>query len=398
MNTVYNIYLSTYIEGEIMSTKLKVMTIFGTRPEAIKMAPLVLELEKYPDLIESIVTVTAQHRQMLDQVLEIFKITPDHDLNIMKDRQTLTEITTRALEGLDTVMKEVKPDLVLVHGDTTTTFVASLAAFYNQIAVGHVEAGLRTFNKYSPFPEEMNRQITGIIADLHFSPTQQSAGNLLRENKKEETIYVTGNTAIDALKTTVTDTYEHEVLKKIGNDRLILLTAHRRENLGEPMRNMFRAIKRLVNEHDDVQVVYPVHLNPAVREVAEEILGNDARIHLIEPLGVLDFHNFASRAYIILTDSGGVQEEAPSLGVPVLVLRDTTERPEGIEAGTLKLAGVDEETIYKLAYELLNNPAEYEKMSKASNPYGDGQASHRIVQAILFHFGKIKTRPEPFNV
>ncbi|MFS0879511.1 non-hydrolyzing UDP-N-acetylglucosamine 2-epimerase [Metabacillus niabensis] len=380
-----------------MDRKIKVMTIFGTRPEAIKMAPLVLELEKFPNEIESIVTVTAQHRQMLDQVLELFNVTPDYDLNIMKDRQTLTGVTTRALEGLDNVMKEVKPDLVLVHGDTTTTFVASLAAFYNQIAVGHVEAGLRTWNKYSPFPEEVNRQITGVIADLHFSPTDKSEANLLQENKKADTIYVTGNTAIDALKTTVKDTYTHDVIEKLGSDRMILLTAHRRENLGEPMRNMFRAIKRLVTEHDDVQVVYPVHLNPAVREVADEILGNDPKIHLIEPLGVYDFHNFASRAHIILTDSGGVQEEAPSLGVPVLVLRDTTERPEGIEAGTLKLAGTDEETIYKLAYELLNNKEEYEKMSKASNPYGDGQASNRIVQAILHYFGKSEAKPERFQ-
>ena len=380
-----------------LTKRIRVMTIFGTRPEAIKMAPLVLELEKYPEEIESIVTVTAQHRQMLDQVLEIFNITPDHDLNIMKDRQTLIDVTTRALEGLDKTMKEVKPDIVLVHGDTTTTFVASLAAFYNQIAVGHVEAGLRTHNKYSPYPEEINRQITGVIADLHFAPTKQSAQNLLNENKKEDMIFITGNTAIDALKTTVTDTYQHEVLQKLGNDRLILLTAHRRENLGDPMRNMFRAIKRLVNEHDDVQVVYPVHLNPAVREVADEILGDDKRIHLIEPLGVLDFHNFASRAHIILTDSGGVQEEAPSLGVPVLVLRDTTERPEGIEAGTLKLAGTDEETIYNLAYELLNNPAEFERMSKASNPYGDGEASYRIVQSILHYFGKKENKPEPFQ-
>jgi UDP-N-acetylglucosamine 2-epimerase (non-hydrolysing) len=377
--------------------RIKVMTIFGTRPEAIKMAPLVLELEKYPDEIDSIVTVTAQHRQMLDQVLELFEVTPDHDLNIMKDRQTLTGVTVKALEGLDEVMKEVKPDLVLVHGDTTTTFVASLAAFYNQIAVGHVEAGLRTWNKYSPFPEEVNRQITGTIADLHFSPTTASEKNLLQENKRGETIYVTGNTAIDALKTTVKDTYTHEVLEKIGTDRMILLTAHRRENLGDPMRNMFRAIKRLITEHDDVQVVYPVHLNPAVREVADEILGNDPKIHLIEPLGVYDFHNFASRAHIILTDSGGVQEEAPSLGVPVLVLRDTTERPEGIEAGTLKLAGTDEETIYNLAYELLNNQETYDAMSKASNPYGDGEASRRIVEAILHHFGKRNEKPVPFQ-
>ncbi|MEK3807011.1 MULTISPECIES: non-hydrolyzing UDP-N-acetylglucosamine 2-epimerase [Metabacillus] len=381
-----------------MDRKLKVMTIFGTRPEAIKMAPLVLELEKYPDEIDSIVTVTAQHRQMLDQVLELFEVKPDHDLNIMKDRQTLTGVTTKALEGLDEVMKEVKPDLVLVHGDTTTTFVASLAAFYNQIAVGHVEAGLRTWNKYSPFPEEVNRQITGVIADLHFAPTNKAEQNLLQENKKGETIYITGNTAIDALKTTVKEEYTHEVLEKVGSDRMILLTAHRRENLGQPMRNMFRAIKRLITEHEDVQVVYPVHLNPAVREVADEVLGNDPRIHLIEPLGVYDFHNFAAKAHIILTDSGGVQEEAPSLGVPVLVLRDTTERPEGIEAGTLKLAGTEEETIYQLAYELLNDKERYEAMSKASNPYGDGEASRRIVEAILHHFEKRSDKPVPFEV
>ncbi|GAJ39315.1 non-hydrolyzing UDP-N-acetylglucosamine 2-epimerase [Saccharococcus caldoxylosilyticus] len=381
-----------------MADKIKVMTIFGTRPEAIKMAPLVLELKKHSELIEPIVTVTAQHRQMLDQVLEIFHIKPDYDLNIMKDRQTLTDITVRALEGLDDVMKKVKPDLVLVHGDTTTTFVASLAAFYNQIAVGHVEAGLRTWNKYSPFPEEMNRQLTGVIADLHFAPTKKAHENLIRENKKPDSIFITGNTAIDALKTTVTEDYQHDILTKIGNDRMILLTAHRRENLGESMRNMFRAIKRIVQEHEDVQVVYPVHLNPAVREVADEILGHDPRIHLIEPLDVFDFHNLAARAFLILTDSGGVQEEAPSLGVPVLVLRDTTERPEGIEAGTLKLAGTNEETIYRMARELLNNRNEYEKMAKASNPYGDGQASKRIVQAILYYFGKAESAPAPFTI
>jgi UDP-N-acetylglucosamine 2-epimerase (non-hydrolysing) len=390
--------LTFCIVGESMADKIKVMTIFGTRPEAIKMAPLVLELKKHSELIEPIVTVTAQHRQMLDQVLEIFNIKPDYDLNIMKDRQTLTEITVRALEGLDDVMKKVKPDLVLVHGDTTTTFVASLAAFYNQIAVGHVEAGLRTWNKYSPFPEEMNRQLTGVIADLHFAPTKKAYENLIGENKKPDSIFITGNTAIDALKTTVTENYKHDILTKIGNDRMILLTAHRRENLGESMRNMFRAIKRIVQEHEDVQVVYPVHLNPAVREVADEILGNDPRIHLIEPLDVFDFHNLAARAFLILTDSGGVQEEAPSLGVPVLVLRDTTERPEGIEAGTLKLAGTDEETIYSMARELLNDRNEYEKMAKASNPYGDGQASKRIVQAILYYFGKATKPPEAFSI
>ncbi len=380
-----------------MKQPIKVMTIFGTRPEAIKMAPLVLELKKRPEEFEAIVTVTAQHREMLDQVLSIFDIQPDYDLNIMKDRQTLMDVTTRGLQGLDDVMKKVKPDMVLVHGDTTTTFIAGLAAFYNQIQVGHVEAGLRTWNKYSPYPEEMNRQLTGVLADLHFAPTDKSAANLQAENKKEERIFVTGNTAIDALKTTVKETYEHEVLTKLGDDRLILLTAHRRENLGEPMKNMFRAVKRIVDEHEDVQVVYPVHLNPVVRETANDILGNDPRIHLIEPLDVIDFHNFAERAHIILTDSGGVQEEAPSLGVPVLVLRDTTERPEGIEAGTLKLAGTEEETIYTLAKELLIDEDVYKQMSQASNPYGDGLASKRICDAISYYFNRRENRPEAFN-
>jgi UDP-N-acetylglucosamine 2-epimerase (non-hydrolysing) len=368
--------------------KHKVMTIFGTRPEAIKMAPLVLELQKHSEEIESIVTVTAQHRQMLDQVLETFKIKPDFDLNIMKDRQTLVDVATNALKGLDQVMKEAQPDIVLVHGDTATTFVGSLAAFYNQIAIGHVEAGLRTGQKYSPYPEEMNRQLTGVMADLHFAPTEQSKENLLRENKLEEAIFVTGNTAIDALKTTVSETYTHPVLEQMGEDRIILLTAHRRENLGEPMRNMFRAIVRLLEEHEDVQVIYPVHMNPAVREVANEILGDNKRVHLIEPLEVFDFHNFAARSFMILTDSGGVQEEAPSLGKPVLVLRDTTERPEGIAAGTLKLAGTDEETIYTLAKELLTDEVAYNQMAKASNPYGDGHASERIVEALLQFLNK----------
>ena len=362
------------------------MTIFGTRPEAIKMAPLVLELQKHPETIEPIVTVTAQHREMLDQVLNAFQIVPDFDLNIMKDRQTLSDITVRGLQGLDDVMKKAQPDIVLVHGDTTTTFVASLAAFYNRIAVGHVEAGLRTHNKNSPYPEEINRQLTGVLADLHFTPTEKSAQNLRAENKKVETIYITGNTAIDALKTTVKETYSHPILEKIGSDRMILLTAHRRENLGQPMRNMFRAIKRLIQEHDDIQVVYPVHMNPAVREVADEVLGRDSRIHLIEPLEVLDFHNFAARSFIILTDSGGIQEEAPSLGKPVIVLRDTTERPEGIDAGTLKLAGTNEETIYAMAKQLLTDPKAYEAMSQASNPYGDGKASRRIVGILQEYF------------
>lgn len=370
-----------------MSKKWKVMTIFGTRPEAIKMAPLVLELNKHEE-IESIVTVTAQHREMLDQVLETFDITPDYDLNIMKDRQTLIDVATRGLEGLDAIMKEAKPDIVLVHGDTATTFIGSLAAFYNKIAVGHVEAGLRTWDKYSPYPEEMNRQLTGVIADLHFSPTEKSAQNLLNEDKDKEAIYITGNTAIDALHTTVRDEYTHPVLESLGDDKLILLTAHRRENLGEPMRNMFNAINRLLTKHEDIQVVYPVHMNPVVRELANEILGNHPRVQLIEPLEVVDFHNFAAASHIILTDSGGIQEEAPSLGKPVIVLRDTTERPEGIEAGTLKLAGTDEETIFSLTDELLTDEVAYEKMAQASNPYGDGKASERIVHALKEYLAK----------
>ena len=366
--------------------RLKVMTVLGTRPEAIKMAPLVLELQKNSEKIESIVVVTAQHRQMLDQVLEIFNIVPDYDLNIMKDRQTLIELTQRVLQGLTKVMQEVQPDIVLVHGDTTTTFVASLTAFYNKIAIGHVEAGLRTGDKYSPYPEEMNRQLTGVMADFHFSPTKKSAQNLINENKSDVKIFVTGNTAIDALRTTVRKDYTHPILNIIGEDRLILLTAHRRENLGEPMRNIFSAIKRLIDKYEDIQVVYPVHMNPVVRELASEILGNNSRIHLIEPLGVIDFHNVAAKSYLILTDSGGIQEEAPSLGVPVLVLRDTTERPEGVEAGTLKLAGTDEETIFNLANELLLNKDEHLKMSIASNPYGDGKASRRIVETLIEQF------------
>ncbi|WP_010287056.1 non-hydrolyzing UDP-N-acetylglucosamine 2-epimerase [Kurthia massiliensis] len=362
--------------------KLKVMTVFGTRPEAIKMAPLVLELQKRND-IETIVTVTAQHRQMLDQVLETFKITPDYDLNIMKARQTLIDVTTRGLEGLDAVMKEARPDIVLVHGDTSTTFVASLAAFYNKIPVGHVEAGLRTGNKFSPYPEEMNRQLTGVMADIHFAPTEQAKQNLLLENKRGESIVVTGNTAIDALKTTIDDAYTHPVLAALKGKRMILLTAHRRENLGEPMRHIFGAIKRLLHDHEDVEVVYPIHLNPAVREIAQDVLGDEGRVHLIEPLDVFDFHNFAAQSYMIMTDSGGVQEEAPSLGKPVLVLRDTTERPEGIQAGTLKLAGTEEQKIYHLASELLNDKVAYEKMAHASNPYGDGHASERIVEALI---------------
>lgn len=369
-----------------MGKRIKVLSVFGTRPEAIKMAPLVKELERREEQFESIVTVTAQHREMLDQVLQIFKITPDYDLNIMKAKQTLAEITTAALNGLDTVMKEVKPDIVLVHGDTSTTFAASLAAYYNQVAVGHVEAGLRTWDKYSPFPEELNRQLTGVIADLHFAPTEKARQNLLNENKCEDTIFVTGNTAIDALQTTVDENYSHPLIEKVKEKRIILVTAHRRENLGKNLEQMFRAIKKLVHEHEDIHVIYPVHLNPIVKQTSEEILGNDERVSLIEPLSVTDFHNFMDKSYIILTDSGGIQEEAPSLGKPVLVMRDTTERPEGIEAGTLKLAGTEEETIFQLANELLTNEELYLEMAKATNPYGDGKASSRIADCMVKYF------------
>src|SRR5690625_3477385 len=369
--------------------RIKVMAIFGTRPEAIKMAPLVLELKKRTEVFEPIVTVTAQHREMLDQVLDTFGITPDYDLNIMKEKQTLAQITTRALEGLDEVMKETNPDIVLVHGDTSTTFVASLAAYYNQIAIGHVEAGLRTGDKYSPYPEEMNRQLTGVMADLHFSPTEKAKQNLLKENKQADRIFVTGNTAIDALRTTVDSEYTSPIIDEIGSKRLVLMTAHRRENLGFNMKQMFRAIKRLVETHDDIQVVYPVHLNPVVKETAEAILGQTERVRLIDPLSVVDFHNFAAKSYLIFTDSGGVQEEAPSLGVPVLVLRDTTERPEGLEAGTLKLAGTDENTIFKLANELLSDKVFIDKFSIPSNPIGKGEASARIAKKIKNYFEKI---------
>lgn len=368
--------------------KIKVMTVFGTRPEAIKMAPLVKELKSRKE-IECIVCVTAQHRQMLDQVLNVFDITPQYDLDIMKQGQTLSDITSRVLKGLEEVILKEKPNIVLVHGDTTTTFAGALASYYCQTDIGHVEAGLRTWNKYSPYPEEMNRQMVGVLADMHFAPTEKSKNTLLSEGKKAENIYVTGNTAIDALATTVNTDYNNEIFDWVRNDRLILLTAHRRENLGEPMRHMFKAIKRIVDEFSDVKVIYPVHLNPKVKEIADEVLGNDDRIKLITPLEVIDFHNFLNKSYIILTDSGGIQEEAPSLGKPVLVLRDTTERPEGIDAGTLKLAGTNEETIYSLTKELLTNKELYEKMSRASNPYGDGHASKRIVDAIIQRYNKI---------
>lgn len=357
------------------------MLVFGTRPEAIKMCPLVNEL-KTRDNIETIVCVTGQHRQMLDQVLEAFHVVPDYDLSIMKDKQTLFDITTNILNRIKAVLDEVKPDVVLVHGDTSTTFVTALACFYLQIPVGHVEAGLRTYNIYSPYPEEFNRQAVSIISQYNFAPTELSKQNLLKEGKKPETIYVTGNTAIDALKTTVREDYSHPELDWAKGSHLILITAHRRENLGQPMQNMFRAIRRVMDEHPNVKAIYPIHMNPAVRQTANEILGGDDRIHIIEPLDVLDFHNFMARSYMILTDSGGIQEEAPSLGKPVLVMRDTTERPEGIAAGTLKLVGTDEEVIYQNFKRLLEDPEEYEKMSTASNPYGDGFACKRIADII----------------
>lgn len=359
----------------------KVMLVFGTRPEAIKMCPLVNELKTRKSL-ETIVCVTGQHRQMLDQVLEAFQVEPDYDLSIMKDRQTLFDVTTNILNKIKGVLEKEKPDVVLVHGDTSTTFVTALACFYLQIPVGHVEAGLRTYNIYSPYPEEFNRQAVGIVSQFNFAPTELSKNNLLKEGKKEETIFVTGNTAIDALKTTVREDYVHPDLDWAFDSRLIMITAHRRENLGEPMKHMFRAIRRVMDEHPDVKAIYPIHMNPVVREIADSILGDDERIRIIEPLEVLDFHNFLNRSYMILTDSGGIQEEAPSLGKPVLVMRDTTERPEGIAAGTLKLVGTEEETIYQNFKSLLENEDEYEKMSKASNPYGDGFACKRIADIL----------------
>lgn len=379
-----------------MNDKIKVMTIFGVRPEAIKMAPLILELQKYPDQIESIVCVTAQHRQMLDQVLEVFDIKPDYDLDVMQASQTLNDISIRVLQGLEPVLKEAKPDLVLVHGDTLTTFLASYASFMQQIKVGHVEAGLRTWNKLSPYPEEMNRQLTGVIADLHFSPTQWSAGNLRKENKSEEQIYITGNTVTDVFQYTVKLDFAHPVLDWAAGKRLILMTAHRRESQGAPHRQIFRAVKRIADEFDDIAIVYPVHLSPAVRGPAQEILGDHPRIKLIDPLDVVELHNFYPHTHLILTDSGGLQEEAPSYGVPVLVLRDTTERPEGIEAGTLELVGTEEADVYNRTKALLTDQDLYSQMSQAANPYGDGQASKRIVASILHHFGRAQ-RPEEFT-
>lgn len=365
----------------------KIMLVFGTRPEAIKMCPLVNELKKRKD-IEVVVCVTGQHRQMLDQVLEVFHVVPDYDLSIMKDKQTLFDVTTNILNRIKDVLEEVKPDIVLVHGDTSTTFVTALACFYLQIPVGHVEAGLRTYNIYSPYPEEFNRQAVSIISQYNFAPTELSKLNLIREGKDDSRIWVTGNTAIDALKTTVRDEYTDENLDWASGSRLITITAHRRENLGEPMHHMFKAIKRVLDEHDDVKAIYPIHMNPMVRQAAHDVFGNDDRIRIIEPLDVLDFHNYMHQSYLILTDSGGIQEEAPSLGKPVLVMRDTTERPEGIKAGTLKLVGTTEDVIYREFTNLLDNKKEYEKMSHAVNPYGDGHACERI--ADVLEFGEMK--------
>ena len=381
--------------------KIKVMTVFGTRPEAIKMAPIVLELQKHPDTILPVVAVTAQHREMLDQVLNLFQIKPDHDLNIMAAGQTLFDITTRAMMGLDKVLTEEKPDIVLVHGDTTTTFAGALAAYYHQTAVGHVEAGLRTHNKYSPFPEEMNRRLTGCIADLNFAPTSTSEANLLAENVPPESIFVTGNTVIDALHHTVRDDFDfqEESLKDVDfqNKRIILVTTHRRENLGESMRHVDKALKQLTEEFDDVEVVFPVHKNPKVREVVNEELGGLAKVHLIDPLDYEPFANLMHKAHLILTDSGGVQEEAPALGKPVLVLRDTTERPEAVDAGTVKLIGTDRERVYEEAKTLLTDESEYSRMAESVNPYGDGKAAARIIQAILYHYGLADGRPDVFE-
>lgn len=359
----------------------KVLLVFGTRPEAIKMCPLVKELKERRNF-QTVVCVTGQHRQMLDQVLNTFSVVPDYDLSIMKDEQTLFDVTTTILNSIRAVLEKERPALVLVHGDTSTTFAAALASFYLQIPVGHVEAGLRTYNIYSPFPEEFNRQAVGSIAKYHFAPTDRSRDNLIREGKNSSAIFVTGNTAIDALKTTVRSDYSHPLLNWVGKDRLIMLTAHRRENLGDPMYHMFTAIKRLTDEVPDIKVIYPIHRNPAVRQVASKVFGDDPKFRIVEPMDVIDFHNFLARSYLILTDSGGIQEEAPSLGKPVLVMRDTTERPEGIAAGTLKLVGTDEETIYRNFRLLLTNPEEYDKMSKASNPYGDGNACCRIADIL----------------
>lgn len=378
--------------------KIKVMTVFGTRPEAIKMAPLVLKLKQNSDRFETVTVVTAQHREMLDSVLEIFKIKPDYDLNIMKERQTLSGITGLVLKELDNIIEKENPDIVLVHGDTTTTFSAALSAFYHQTSIGHVEAGLRTWNKYSPWPEEMNRQMTDDLSDLYFAPTDQSKANLIKENHNESNIFVTGNTAIDALSSTVHQDYHHDILDIIDpNKKMILVTMHRRENQGEPMKQVFNAMKKVVEKHGDIELIYPVHLNPVVQKTAKDILGDVDRVHLIDPLDVVDFHNLASKSYFIMTDSGGVQEEAPSLGKPVLVLRDTTERPEGVQAGTLKLVGTDSSVVEKEMNNLLDNSDEYQRMANAKNPYGDGKASERILDSISYYFKQIKNKPEEFE-
>lgn len=372
------------------------MTIFGTRPEAIKMAPLVNQL-KHEEALEPVVVVTAQHREMLDAVLETFDIQPDYDLDIMKAGQTLSDITSRVLKGLEAIIQQEKPDMILVHGDTMTAFASGLAAFYNQVAIGHVEAGLRTWNKYSPYPEEMNRQMISCLSDIHFAPTKQAKANLLKENIPSAKVVITGNTAIDAMNTTIQKDYHSEVMKRHKDKRVILLTAHRRENLGEPMAHIFSAARRLVEAHEDVVLVYPMHKNPKVREIAQQYFSDHDRIELIEPLDVVDFHNFAHQSYLILTDSGGIQEEAPSLGKPVLVLRDTTERPEGVEAGTLKLTGTDEEDVYREAELLLTDQALYQQMSETANPYGDGKASKRICDNIKYYFNLTSEKPVDFN-
>ncbi|WOY89767.1 UDP-N-acetylglucosamine 2-epimerase (non-hydrolyzing) [Ligilactobacillus murinus] len=378
--------------------KLKVMLIFGTRPEAIKMAPLILELKKRAAEFETVVTVTAQHREMLDQVLEIFEITPDYDLDVMQPDQTITTITTNVMNRLEQVIQAEKPDIILVHGDTTTTFAASLAAFYNKTAIGHVEAGLRTWNKYSPYPEEMNRQLTDVLSDLYFAPTLQSKENLLQENHPLEQVYVTGNTAIDALKQTVAQDYQHDILEKVDfSKKVILVTMHRRENQGKPMEQVFKAMKDVVAKHPDTEIIYPVHLSPTVQKLAHAAFDGVERVHLIDPLDVVDFHNLAARSHFIMSDSGGVQEEAPSLGKPVLVLRDTTERPEGITAGTLKLVGTEYENVKREMTALLEDENQYQQMAQAKNPYGDGQASRRILDAIAYHFGQLADRPQDFS-
>ncbi len=398
-----DIWLEACVEGAnyFMKKKIKVMTVFGTRPEAIKMAPIVLELTKYPDLITPIVTVTAQHRDMLDQVLGLFQIKPDHDLDIMAAGQTLFDITTKAMMGLDKVLSEENPDIVLVHGDTTTTFAGALAAFYHQTTVGHVEAGLRTHNKYSPFPEEMNRKLTGSLTDLHFAPTDTAAANLAEENIKGDNVFVTGNTVIDALHKTVCEDYkfDNEMLQNIDykNKKIILVTTHRRENLGEPMRHVYKALRQIVDEFADVEIVFPVHKNPKVREVVQAELGDMPNVHLIDPLDYEPFANLMYRSYLILTDSGGVQEEAPALGKPVLVLRETTERPEAVAAGTVKLIGTDKKRIYDETKALLLDPLEYDRMSGACNPYGDGKAAKRIIEAILWKYGLASHKPDIFK-